>query len=389
MFAKMGFFHDSANILSEFLTKFQTDNPVMPFLSDLLESILRRLMKFFILAEVIKAAATAYKLIKLDVFDKNMRLPVSSVKLTTATEAFRFSEGISASEKSNFRQDCIILLSRMISKLQERSPLKYQIVRCTSFIAPTNLINEKDECILKFSKIVEQLCQRKLLPSKEADDSKLQFEEFIDNVVNCCEKFLSFSICSSSLDAFYGQWLHRNPKFSSLWKVMICIFTFSHGQSQIARGFNINKSLLVENMYEKSICAQRLVSDFVKSSNKEVHEIEIENELILSCKAAHSKYKIDLEDAASSSTNDEKSRQREMSHDEIEGVKCRKVEIEAFVESWTKDLNTYYDRAENESDMSLLIKANAIRKSISLKQELIRNLDLAIKKLEEEKKTSR
>ena len=31
--------------------------------------------------------------------------------------------------------------------------------------------------------------------------------------------------------------------------------------------------------------------------------------------------------------------------------------------------------------MSLLIKANAIRKSISSKQELIKNLDLAIKKL--------
>ena len=57
-------------------------------------------------------------------------------------------------------------------------------------------------------------------------------------------------------------------------------------------------------MHEKSICPQGLVSDFVKSSNKEAHEIEIENELILSCKAAHSKYKIDLEDAASSSIND-------------------------------------------------------------------------------------
>ena len=37
--------------------------------------------------------------------------------------------------------------------------------------------------------------------------------------------------------------------------------------------------------------------------------------------------------------------------------------------------------------MSLLIKANAIRKSISSKQELIKNLDLAIKKLEKQKKT--
>ena len=52
---------------------------------------------------------------------------------------------------------------------------------------------------------------------------------------------------------------------------MICIFTFSHGQGQIERGFGINKNLLVENMHEKSICAQRLVSDFVTSSNKEVH----------------------------------------------------------------------------------------------------------------------
>ena len=61
------------------------DNQVMPFLSDLLENILRRLMKFFILAEVIKAVATAYKLLKLDVFHKNISLPVSSVKLATAT----------------------------------------------------------------------------------------------------------------------------------------------------------------------------------------------------------------------------------------------------------------------------------------------------------------
>ena len=140
-------------------------------------------------------------------------------------------------------------------------------------------------------------------------------------------------------------------------------------------------------MHEKSIWAQRLVSDFVKSSNKEVHEIEVQNELILSCKAARSKYKNDLEVAASSSTNNEKSRKRELIHDEIEGMKRRKVEIEVRVESLTKDVNTYYDRMENESDMFLLIKASAIRKSICSKQELIKNLDLAIKKLEEEKKT--
>ena len=63
------------------------------------------------------------------------------------------------------------------------------------------------------------------------------------------------------------------------------------------------------------------------------------------------------------------------------------MEIEACVDSLSKDVNTYYDRAHNESDMSLLIKTNVFKKSISSKQELIKNLDLAIKKLDEEKKT--
>ena len=60
------------------------------------------------------------------------------------------------------------------------------------------------------------------------------------------------------------------------------------------------------------------------------------------------------------------------------------MEIEARVKSLTEDVNTY-DRVENESIMSLLIKTNAIRKSISSKQELIKNLDLTIKMLEKEK----
>ena len=149
----------------------------------------------------------------------------------------------------------------MISKLEEKSRLKYQIVRCMSCVAPTNLINKKNECILKFSKTVEKLYQRKLSSSEEAGGSKLQFKEFIDNVPCNSNKFLSFNICSSSFNAFYGQWRHRNPTFRSLWKVMVFMFTLSLGQGQIERGFIINKSLLVENMHEKSICAKRHVSD--------------------------------------------------------------------------------------------------------------------------------
>ena len=120
------------------------------------------------------------------------------------------------------------------------------------------------------------------------------------------------------------------------------------------------------------------MSDFVKSLNKDVHEIEIENELIIKCKAAHSKYNIDLQDAVLSSTNDEKSRKQEMIHVETEGTKRRKADIVWCVKSLTKNVNTYYDRTENEGDMSLLIIGNAIIMSIISKQELIKLLDVAM-----------
>ena len=69
-------------------------------------------------------------------------------------------------------------------------------------------------------------------------------------------------------------------------------------------------------------------------------------------------------------------------------MKQKGLSIEKWkFKSLTEDVNTYYDRVENESIMSLLIKTNAIRKSISSKQELIKNLYLTIKKLEKEKKT--
>ena len=40
---------------------------------------------------------------------------------------------------------------------------------------------------------------------------------------------------------------------------MIFVFTLSHGQSQVEGGFNINDDILVENMHNNSLIAQRIV----------------------------------------------------------------------------------------------------------------------------------
>ena len=82
-----------------------------------------------------------------------------------------------------------------------------------------------------------------------------------------------------------------------MWKVFIFIFTLSYGQSQVERGFSINREIVIENLHSSSLSAQRMVYDYPKASKKNIHDTEITNKMQASCKSAYSRYIIVLEDA--------------------------------------------------------------------------------------------
>lgn len=63
------------------------------------------------------------------------------------------------------------------------------------------------------------------------------------------------------LDTSYSTKLKSETKFKDLYSVIQLILIFSHGNAFVESGFSINKQLLVENLQEKSIIAQRLVYD--------------------------------------------------------------------------------------------------------------------------------
>ena len=41
------------------------------------------------------------------------------------------------------------------------------------------MVQNKEECPLKFKRLVERLCEMKWISAVDADDSKLQYEEFL------------------------------------------------------------------------------------------------------------------------------------------------------------------------------------------------------------------
>ena len=79
MIIKFHFFQDIADHLQTFLKDFQTGVPMLPIISDTLETLVRRFLKMFIKNAIVDNATTPYKLIKINVNDKDNQLPLRKV----------------------------------------------------------------------------------------------------------------------------------------------------------------------------------------------------------------------------------------------------------------------------------------------------------------------
>ena len=144
----------------------------------------------------------------------------------------------------------------ILKKLKEKSPLNFSLVRNAACLIPLNIIQKKNISVSKFGKLVTCLYECKHINAEEADQSKDQFESFVDSEgKKSAEAFFKYDMVNNRLDKFFGRWFFRNKKYTSLWKVMIFVFTLSHGQAQIEGGFNTNADLLDRKPTSPSIFA--------------------------------------------------------------------------------------------------------------------------------------
>lgn len=67
------------------------------------------------------------------------------------------------------------------------------------------------------------------------------------------------------------------------------------GNATVERGFSVNDSLLVENLQERSLIAQRVVYDSIKAAGG-VLNVEITREMLRSVNGASARYKEALEE---------------------------------------------------------------------------------------------
>ena len=241
---------------------------MIPFISGELQKIYSKLLKMIVQRSMVEEASGPRSLLAIEM-NKDTQLPILSIKLPTWSLSTLNAAKPDGLQKKNLLKDCSSAIQSILKKLKEKSPLNSNLVSNAACLVPLNIIQKKNISASKSRKLVTNLYECKHVNAEEPDQSKYQLKSFIDSEEKrSAEEFSKYDMVSDGLDKFFWRWFFRNEKYASLWKVMIFVFTLSHEQAQIERGFHINADLLVEKLTSPSIVAQRKVYDHQKFTSR-------------------------------------------------------------------------------------------------------------------------
>ena len=130
------------------------------------------------------------------------------------------------------------------------------------------------------------------------------------------------------MNSILRKQISRFKEVASLLKV---ILTLSIGQAVVERGFNINNSLSIVNISEKSLVCKKLLKDHLLSNQQEAHTPPITNQLIRSVATARQKYKKSLEQERKRKKEDDLTKEKKVT-DEITVLAQRREKLQKLRE---------------------------------------------------------
>jgi hypothetical protein len=140
-----------------------------------------------------------------------------------------------------------------------------------------------EKCKKLFEMILQKLVSSKQITATRAYTAKTEFLNFLQTIVKKnLLAFQDYQVDETRLDDFFMQYFEETVRFPNFVEIVKFVMILSHGQSAVERGFSINKSLLVENLQERSLIAQRIVLDHMNAHQYKPFNVPISKELLLS-----------------------------------------------------------------------------------------------------------
>ena len=210
-----------------------------------------------------------------------------------------------------FRKSCERMLVGTVSKIQERSPLKFALARKLTSVDPRLIVACPETATKMFQQATEHLIDAQWITSGEGDTILSQYRRFLSDARKYNkDKFSSFRCEEARLDCFYSEILQAKEEFKDLWHTLQLLLTLSHSQAAVERGFSVNKEVLAPNMQEVSLQAIRLIHSSMLAQETSVTDFVISEELLSSCNHASNQYKMYLMDKQHEKEDNEKGRKR-------------------------------------------------------------------------------
>ena len=316
-----------------YLQTFQSDGPLLPFITSELETLLQTLMGKFMKRAVLEGANSAYKIAKLNVLDSATHVVLSEVDIgfaaKTTLENVSKEKKISQLRVLEFRKECESMLATTVAKIQERSPLKYNFSRKVASLDPRVMVSNPDQAIKMFQEVLQRLIETRWKTSEEAGTVLAEYRKLVSNAKRYhLDKFSSFKITTDRLDSFLFEVLQNQNESQQLWITMQLILTLSHGQATVERGFSVNKEVLAPNLQETSLVAMRLVHSSMQAAKCKVADFVVNDALLSSCAHARNRYQMYLMERKAVQERTEKGQKRKALMEELTSAKKAKEDLE-------------------------------------------------------------
>ena len=376
--AKLQCYISVAKPLDGYLVKYQTDKPMLPFLCNDLEKLLKLLLRRFIKDAKLQEANTITQLLAIDFSDASNQVGYSRVDVGFAADrilrTLLVKKKVSDLQAMQFRTDCKTFLLTLITHLLRRNPLKYTIVKNLNCLDPALVCNPelKSKNEKKMKCILNHLVKSGLVQITDCDQVLHEFSEFLA-LSSTVSAFTNFTD-SDRLDNIYFQLLSGNHIYAKLWPVVKMLLLLSHGQASVERGFSINNTVADVNLSASNLIARRLVKDHVNAIGG-LENMTITKELVTSARAARSRYQASLLEKQQIKKQSQKNEKRKLHVEEVNHLKEKKRKTEEEIKSLHKSADDLAKKAEDLSKLLLLTQSNSLRKTAHEKENSLKHVE--------------
>ena len=127
-----------------------------------------------------------------------------------------------------FKKECLAVLTTIVSKVQERSPLKYNSARELESLDPRLIATEPDTAVKMFKQVLTRLVDTNWRTTEMANGILTQYKKFVSEIKQFHhEKFAGFKFGDDRLDAFFSGVLNTQKTYEDLWTTVKFLLTLS------------------------------------------------------------------------------------------------------------------------------------------------------------------